>query len=167
MRPPSALALILATLILATGCHTTHHQGLRPIRTCDTPSIWPLPNPGPITSPFGSRRDTPTGQIRQHNGLDISAPKHTPVLATADGLVTFAGHNQDYGRIVKLLHARNIETWYAHLDKITVKQGRRVRRADPIGTVGCSGNATGPHLHYEIRLHGIPTNPAPYLPPPP
>lgn len=167
MRLPITVTLILAALALATGCRTTHNQGLRPVRASDTPSIWPVRNPGPITSQFGPRCDSTTGQTHQHNGLDISVPKHTPVFATADGIVTFAGPNQGYGLIVKLLHARNIETWYAHLDKIYVKQGRRVRQADPIGTTGCSGNATGPHLHYEIRLRGTPTNPAPYLPPQP
>jgi murein DD-endopeptidase MepM/ murein hydrolase activator NlpD len=89
----------------------------------------------------------------------------TPVVATADGAVVYAGRNEGgYGRIVKIEHGRGLETWYGHLHAIGVKMGKWVKRGDRIGKLGQSGRTTGPNLHYEVHINGKPVNPAKYLP---
>jgi murein DD-endopeptidase MepM/ murein hydrolase activator NlpD len=123
------------------------------------PHGWPVPEDlAAVTSLFGVAR----GGSR-HEGLDLSAPKGTRVRATADGVVSFAGRSGDFGRLVVIDHGDGYQTRYAHLKSIEVKTGKRVQRGAAIGTVGKSGNATGYHLHYEVRLHGSAVNPAPYL----
>jgi murein DD-endopeptidase MepM/ murein hydrolase activator NlpD len=123
------------------------------------PHGWPVPEDvATVTSVFGVAR----GGSR-HEGLDLSAPKGTRVRATADGVVSFAGRSGDFGRLVVIDHGDGYQTRYAHLKNIEVKEGKRVMRGTTIGTIGKSGNATGYHLHYEVRLHGSAVNPAPYL----
>lgn len=125
------------------------------------PSMWPVAHPArAVTSEFGAQR--PGG--RRHKGLDISAPKGTPVMATAGGVGAFNGRERGYGKIVKIAHPNGIQTWYAHLSASKLKRGKKVRRGQVIGKVGMTGNATGPHLHYEVRVNGVPRNPRPYLP---
>lgn len=100
---------------------------------------------------------------RMHEGVDMAGPVGTPIQATADGEVTFAGWSSGYGRLVKIRHANGIETRYAHLNAIGVEVGERVSRGDRIGDMGNSGRSTGPHLHYEIRVGGEPLNPMTYI----
>jgi len=110
------------------------------------------------TSNFGVDR----GRSR-HEGIDLSAPAGTRVVATADGVVSTAERWGDFGRVVVIDHGAGWQTRYAHLKSIKVKKGKRVERGAVVGTVGKSGNATGYHLHYEIRHHGAPVDPRPYL----
>lgn len=100
---------------------------------------------------------------RMHNGTDFAAPIGTPIVAPADGVVTFAGWSSGYGRLVKIQHAFGIETRYAHQNQIRVEVGQRVSRGDRIGDIGNSGRSTGPHLHYEVRVGGRPVNPMIYI----
>ena len=140
------------------GCATTPRHATARATTHDTPSIWPLASgQGQITQWFGAQRG-------RHTGMDIAAPKGTPVIATANGVVHFAGRDKAYGGIVRIAHARSVETWYAHLQSIEVKKGRNVKQGQVIGKVGASGRATGPHLHYGVRVKGAPVDPRRYLP---
>jgi murein DD-endopeptidase MepM/ murein hydrolase activator NlpD len=116
-----------------------------------------------FTSEFGFRRDPKTGGRRMHNGVDFAGPMGTPLYATADGVVTHAGWQSGYGRLVKIKHDFGIETRYAHLSKLAVKVGQRVSRGDRIGDMGASGRVTGVHLHYEVRVGGKAVNPMTYI----
>lgn len=109
------------------------------------------------TSGFGPRWG------RMHEGVDMAAPPGTPIYATADGVVTFAGWQSGYGRIIKVQHEFGIETRYPHLNAIRVEVGQRVSRGERIGDMGSSGRSTGSHLHYEIRVNGEAINPMIYL----
>lgn len=115
------------------------------------------------TSSFGYRRDPKTGGRRMHNGTDMAGPLGTPIVAPGDGVVTFAGTQSGFGRLVKIRHAQGFETYYAHLHRINVKSGQKVSRGDKIGGMGNSGRSTGVHLHYEIRLGGTPLNARNYM----
>ena len=115
------------------------------------------------TSGFGYRRDPKTGGRRLHKGADMAGARGTAIVATGDGVVSFAGRQSGYGRLIKIRHAQGFETFYAHLNKIRVKKGQRVSRGDRIGDMGNSGRSTGPHLHYEIRVGGRPVNPMIYI----
>jgi murein DD-endopeptidase MepM/ murein hydrolase activator NlpD len=126
------------------------------------PSLWPVQ--GRITSSFGEVRYSPSsGGTRPHMGIDISAPTGTPIVAPADGIVLSAGREAEYGLRVLVDHGHGFNTMYGHLNEIRVKPGDRVKRGQILGTVGTTGNTTGPHLHYEVRIHGRPTNPFSYL----
>ncbi|WP_037309832.1 M23 family metallopeptidase [Ruegeria halocynthiae] len=116
-----------------------------------------------FTSGFGSRRDPKTGGRRMHNGADFAGAHGTDILATADGVVTHAGWQSGFGRLVKIKHAFGIETLYAHNTKIRVKVGQRVSRGDHIADMGSTGRSTGTHLHYEVRANGKPVNPMTYI----
>ncbi|MCV6584611.1 MAG: DUF5930 domain-containing protein [Marinibacterium sp.] len=115
------------------------------------------------TSGFGFRRDPKTGGRRMHNGQDFAGPHGTDIFATADGVVTFAGWQSGYGKLVKIQHAYGIETRYAHATRILVKKGQRVSRGQHIADMGSTGRSTGTHLHYEIRVNGRPVNPMTYI----
>ncbi|MCB2225189.1 MAG: M23 family metallopeptidase [Desulfarculaceae bacterium] len=126
-----------------------------------TPSIWPVR--GWVTSGYG-RRISPFSKTSQfHAGLDISTRRGTPIVAPAPGVVTFAGREGGFGRMLAINHGHGIVTRYAHLNKIKVKAGQKVARGDAIATVGSTGRSTGPHLHYEVLLSGVPTNPMYYI----
>ena len=125
------------------------------------PSIWPTE--GTVTSDFGPRFSPFTGQVQQHNGLDISARVGTPIYAPARGTVMSAGNDGAYGISLDINHGGGISTKYAHMQKFTVKPGQTVERGDLIGYVGRTGRVTGPHLHYEVRLNGLATNPYAYI----
>ncbi len=116
-----------------------------------------------FTSGFGGRRDPKTGGWRKHNGTDMAGPRGTKIVVTADGIVTFAGRQSGYGRLVKVKHRQGFETYYAHLNSINVKTGQKVSRGDKIGAMGNSGRSTGVHLHYEIRKNGNPVNAIKYI----
>jgi murein DD-endopeptidase MepM/ murein hydrolase activator NlpD len=114
---------------------------------------------GRVTSGFGMRLHPILGYSRLHRGVDFGAPTGTPVLAAADGVVTFAAWGGGYGRVVKLAHAQGLATAYAHLSTMAVRPGQRVRQGQVIGLVGSSGLSTGPHLHYEVYQNGRPVDP--------
>lgn len=122
-----------------------------------TPSIWPAH--GWLTSRTGSRVDPITGGPDTHPGLDISADRGTPIYATADGEVKTASYQGAYGNLVVLDHGFGLETRYGHMSAFNAKVGTRVKRGDLIGRVGSTGRATGPHLHYEVRVNGRVLNP--------
>jgi murein DD-endopeptidase MepM/ murein hydrolase activator NlpD len=127
----------------------------------DAPSLWPLE--GRIGSSFGERQDPINGEGAFHSGIDIDAPIGTPVRAAADGEVIEADMGNGYGRQVRLDHGHDVVTVYAHLSAMAVVPGQHVTRGQVIGYVGESGRVTGPNLHYEVRVHGVPVNPYKYL----
>ena len=121
------------------------------------PFALPVKNAYRRSSAFGPRGG------RMHEGVDMAAPTGTPLYATADGLVTFAGRKNGYGLIVIIQHDFGFETRYAHQSKLRVKTGQRVSRGDRIGDMGSTGHSTGPHVHYEVRLNGTPVNPMKFI----
>jgi murein DD-endopeptidase MepM/ murein hydrolase activator NlpD len=127
-----------------------------------TPSIWPIK--GWITSGFGKRASPLTGEPGRHMGVDIANEVNTPIRATADGIVTFAGWETGYGRLVAIEHGYGYSTRYGHCARIEIKVGDEVKRGQIIGYVGSTGRSTGSHCHYEVRIHGIPVDPEKYLP---
>ncbi len=126
-----------------------------------TPSIWPVR--GWVTSEFGTRVSPFHEGMKFHQGIDIAAPVGTLIRASADGIVSYAGWERGYGNLVIVNHGYGISTRYAHCAEILVKKGDRVKRGQVIATVGATGRATGPHLHYEVRLKGVPVNPRKYI----
>jgi murein DD-endopeptidase MepM/ murein hydrolase activator NlpD len=127
----------------------------------DAPSLWPVE--GRVGSSFGAREDPINGEGAFHAGIDIDAPYGTPVRAAADGEVTGMQMGAGYGRQVVLDHSHGVMTVYGHLSAIAVFPGQHVTRGQVIGYVGQTGRATGPHLHYEVRVHNVPVNPHKYL----
>ncbi|AHD09339.1 M23 family metallopeptidase [Phaeobacter gallaeciensis] len=115
------------------------------------------------SSGFGYRRDPKTGGRRLHKGSDFAGRTGTDIFATADGVVTHAGWQSGYGKLVTIQHAFGIETKYAHNSNIRVKVGQRVSRGDHISDMGNTGRSTGTHLHYEVRVNGNPVNPMIYI----
>jgi murein DD-endopeptidase MepM/ murein hydrolase activator NlpD len=126
-----------------------------------TPSIRPVR--GWISSPFGYRNSPFTGRREFHHGIDIVNRPGTPVLATADGRVVFAGYNGGYGRMVVIDHGFGVKTKYGHLASHVVSVGDEVVRGQEIGTLGNSGRSTGPHLHYEVVVNDQAVNPLAYI----
>ncbi len=126
-----------------------------------TPSIWPTR--GWISSRFGYRISPFTNKKEFHRGLDICTRIGSPIVAPADGIVSRVGKDYGYGNIVTLSHNQGLKTRYAHLKKILVKKGQAVKRGQKIGLVGKTGRTTGPHLHYEVHLNGVPVNPLQYI----
>ena len=96
---------------------------------------------------------------RMHTGVDIAAPRGTPIRAAAKGMVVYAGWRGGYGKCVIIDHGSGVATLYAHMSRISVSRGQIVNRGAVIGTVGSTGLATGPHLHFEVRKFGRPVNP--------
>jgi len=127
----------------------------------DAPSMWPIE--GPVASSFGEREDPFKGEGAFHSGIDIDAPYGTPVRAAGDGDVLDESMGAGYGKQVVLDHGHDLLTVYGHLSGIAVVPGQHVIRGQVIGYVGQSGRATGPHLHYEVRVHNVPVNPHKYL----
>ncbi len=127
----------------------------------DAPSMWPIE--GRVGSSFGEREDPFNGEGKFHSGIDIEAPYGTPVRAAADGDAISESMGAGYGREVVLNHGHDVMTVYGHLSAIAVVPGQHVTRGEVIGYVGQSGRATGPHLHYEVRVHNVPVNPHKYL----
>ncbi len=125
------------------------------------PSLWPVD--GLLRSSFGGRSDPFSGEGAFHTGVDLTAPSGTPVHATADGVVESAGWAGAYGKLVVVDHGNGLETYYAHLSECLAIPGQEVRRGQVIALSGGTGRATGPHMHYEVRLHGTPVNPYKYL----
>jgi murein DD-endopeptidase MepM/ murein hydrolase activator NlpD len=127
----------------------------------DAPSMWPVE--GRVASSFGEREDPINGEGAFHTGVDIDAPYGTPVRAAGDGDVAGAQMEAGYGREVVLDHGHGVSTLYGHLSAFAVMAGQHVTRGQIIGYVGESGRATGPHVHYEVRVRNVPVNPHKYL----
>ncbi len=126
-----------------------------------TPSVFPIS--GRISSGFGYRK-SPFNDLREfHKGLDISAPSGTPIIATAAGIVTFSGTKGFWGNLIVIDHGHGVVTQYAHAKKLLKKRGDAVKRNEVIALVGSTGRSTGPHVHYEVHLNGIPVNPKKYV----
>jgi murein DD-endopeptidase MepM/ murein hydrolase activator NlpD len=130
-----------------------------------TPAIRPLSKDAKlwITSKFGHRISPFTGRREFHKGYDISAKEGTPIMATADGVVTFVGNKGLLGEVISIDHGHGYVTVYGHCQKFLKKAGQKVKRWEPIALVGNSGRSTGPHVHYEVQLNGIPVNPEKYI----
>jgi murein DD-endopeptidase MepM/ murein hydrolase activator NlpD len=127
-----------------------------------TPTQWPIE--GRLMSGFAQRTDPFSGEGAFHKGVDISAPTGTPVHCAAEGVVILAEPvSGGYGRLVIVDHGGGIQTYYAHLSKISVHTGQEIHRGELVGAVGSSGRTTAPHLHYEVRIDGTPRNPIRYL----
>jgi len=126
-----------------------------------TPSLWPVQ--GWVTSGFGFRANPFTGLTQMHEGMDISNRIGTLVVAPADGIISDIGSDWAHGKILVISHGFGMMTRYSHLNKVLVRVGQKVKRGDKIAEVGMSGKTTGPHLHYEVRLNGIPVNPMRYI----
>jgi murein DD-endopeptidase MepM/ murein hydrolase activator NlpD len=126
-----------------------------------TPAIRPAT--GWTTSRFGYRTSPFTGRREFHKGFDIANKKGTPIIATANGTVTFAGLKGSLGNCVVVDHGHGMVTRYAHTEKMLVKPKDKVKRGDTIALVGNSGRSTGNHVHYEVHLNGIPINPEKYI----
>jgi Peptidase family M23 len=131
-------------------------------RLASTPSI--MPAQGYISSGFTRSRLNPILNItRPHEGIDIAAPVGTPIRATANGVVTFVGWDGEYGLLVEIDHGHGFSTRYAHASRIVVKEGQYVSRGQKIAEVGETGLAVGPHVHYEVRVNGVPQDPEHYI----
>jgi murein DD-endopeptidase MepM/ murein hydrolase activator NlpD len=144
----------------ANFSHIFHHYAHQ-FQSHVQPSLWPVS--GVLRSSFGSRTDPISGEGAFHSGVDLSAATGTPVHVTADGVVQFVGGNGRYGRLVVVDHGGGLQTYYAHLSQYMVVTGQEVRRNEVIALSGGTGRVTGPHLHYEVRVHGTPVNPYKYL----
>ncbi|MDP3972202.1 MAG: M23 family metallopeptidase, partial [Candidatus Nanopelagicales bacterium] len=124
--------------------------------------VMPLPKGSyRLSATFGQAG--PMWSSGYHTGQDFSASQGTPVLAAADGVVVFAGSGGRYGSLIEIAHSDGVQTWYAHLSEIRVRVGSRVVAGSNVGAVGSTGNSTGPHLHFEVRLAGQAVDPMPWL----
>jgi murein DD-endopeptidase MepM/ murein hydrolase activator NlpD len=126
------------------------------------PTLMPIDGAG-MTSNFGYRIDPFTGSNTMHDGVDFSASTGTPILASASGKVVKAESEAGYGNVVDVDHGNGLVTRYAHASKILVKEGDLVVRGQSLAEVGSTGRSTAPHLHFEVRLNGVPQNPAKFL----
>ncbi len=130
--------------------------------TVSIPSRMPLDNAA-LTSDYGMRTHPVLGGRRAHSGVDLAATTGTPIYATADGIVSKAGRFSSYGLYVSIEHGAQLQTRFAHMSRVAVANGARVKKGDIIGYVGSTGRSTGPHLHYEVRIAGKAVNPIPYM----
>lgn len=126
-----------------------------------TPSIWPVK--GWVTSGFGNRKSPFTGKKEFHPGLDIATKSGTPVVAPADGVVSFSGTKSGFGKVLVIDHGYGYTTFYGHCSALKKKVGEKVKRGDVVVLVGSTGRSTGPHLHYEVRVNGVAANPMTYI----
>lgn len=126
-----------------------------------TPSLHPTR--GWVSSAFGYRVSPFTGRREFHKGLDIATREGTPIIAPADGVVTYCGKKWLMGNMVSIDHGYGMTTRYGHLKEILKKKGEKVKRGETIALVGNTGRSTGPHVHYEVRLNGVPVNPMHYI----
>lgn len=130
-----------------------------------TPAICPISRgvKSWVTSRFGYRKSPFTGRREFHKAFDIAARQGTPIIATADGVVTFSGKKGLYGNVIVIDHGHGMVTRFGHCSKLLKKRGEKVQRWETIALMGNTGRSTGPHVHYEVRLNGIPVNPEKYM----
>jgi murein DD-endopeptidase MepM/ murein hydrolase activator NlpD len=158
---PSEIPPRVARLVEAGDRIFRDYQGLAAFMAA-TPGGWP--SRGWVTSEFGERISPYTGEVgTNHPGVDIANKTGTPVVATADGLVIHAGWTSGYGKLVEVVHGYGYATTYGHCSRLRVASGQRVTKGDILGYMGSTGNATGPHCHYEVRLYGVPVNPRTFM----
>ncbi len=130
--------------------------------TVSIPSRMPVDG-ARLSSGYGMRNHPVLRRRRAHKGVDLAAPTGTPIYATADGIVGRADWFSSYGLYISIDHGADLETRYAHMSRLAVAAGDRVKKGDVIGYVGSTGRSTGPHLHYEVRVDGVAVNPIPYM----
>ena len=135
-------------------------EGQRNLLAC-TPTIRPAK--GWMTSQFGYRISPFTGRKELHRGLDIANSEGSQIIAPADGIIKFAGRKAMLGKTIDIDHGHGVVTRYGHLQEIFKKRGESVKRGDIIAEMGNTGRSTGPHLHYEVHLNGVPVNPVKYI----
>ena len=150
------LAVVLLTFLLLGHTPPVLATTSSSVQSEQPNLIWPVE--GSVTSRFGQRR-----LFHRHRGVDIKAPKGTPVRAAAAGVVVFSGRQSSYGRVVKIRHPNGLSTTYAHNSANFVKVGERVKAGALIGAVGRTGRATTNHLHFEVRQQGVARDPLPLL----
>ncbi len=126
------------------------------------PSAWPVPG-GRITSNFGMRLHPISGTFQMHKGVDICAERGTAIRATAPGAAIFAGRRSGYGNTLIIDHGYGITTLYGHCQKLLVGRGEEIKKGQKVALVGSTGRSTGPHLHFEVRVKGVPVDPLQYL----
>ncbi len=148
---------LLAYALLAAAVAATASTPAQAAYRCPITPTW-----GRLSAAYGDRKPVGGGTNR-HWGIDITAPRGMPVLATMDGTVRYAGRFSSYGVVVYLEHSGGWSSLYAHLERVAVRPGQRVRCGQTVGFVGSTGRSTGPHLHFELRYRGYPVNPLPYL----
>ena len=125
-------------------------------------SGWPVRS-GYITSTFGFRKDPYRGRSAFHKGIDFAGSLGSPVVAVAEGVVTFSGRQNGYGNMVEVRHKDGLVTRYGHCQKLLVSEGATIARGQTIATLGSTGRSTGPHVHFEVLVNGKQVNPMPYL----
>jgi murein DD-endopeptidase MepM/ murein hydrolase activator NlpD len=151
-------------LALHDSVHTLRTRVLADSAQVDSAPDMIMPVSGRITSKFSRSRLHPLLQIfRPHEGIDLSAPAGTRIVAPAPATVTFVGWRLGDGLTIELAHNGGVTTLYGHCRSTLVHVGEKVRSGDPIGTVGSSGLSTGPHVHFEVQVHGTPIDPLRYL----
>lgn len=126
-----------------------------------TPSIKPAR--GWFTSKFGYRIDPFNGKAIMHAGIDVAGPPGSPVYAPADGVISYVGFEEGYGKLVSIDHGYGVITRFGHNSRVFAVVGQKVKRRDVIAAVGSTGHSTGPHVHYEVRVHGVPVDPMNYI----
>jgi murein DD-endopeptidase MepM/ murein hydrolase activator NlpD len=154
-------ALTGATMVGLTMGLTRNATTADWFKANSAPNLWPVE--GQVTGSFGERIDPFNGEGAFHSGVDIGSNYGTPIIAPADGVVTFTDQLGGYGKAIMIDHGHGISTRYGHLSGFAVTAGQSVHRGDVIGFVGASGRSTGPHLHYEVRINDTPVNPYKYL----
>jgi murein DD-endopeptidase MepM/ murein hydrolase activator NlpD len=154
-------ALTGATMVGLTLGLTRNATTADWFRANAAPNLWPVE--GQVTGSFGERIDPFNGEGAFHSGVDIGSSYGHPIVAPADGVVTFTSQLGGYGKAIMIDHGNGISTRYGHLSGFAVTAGQAVHRGDVIGYVGASGRSTGPHLHYEVRINDTPVNPYKYL----
>jgi len=122
-----------------------------------------MPVSGWVTSDFGIRKHPLSGSYKMHYGIDIASPVGTPVKAPANGTVVFADYRGGYGNMVVIDHGFGISTLYGHASQLFVKKGEKIKKGDPVAAIGSTGASTGPHLHYEIHVDGVPSDPMAFI----
>jgi murein DD-endopeptidase MepM/ murein hydrolase activator NlpD len=153
-----------AVLSLHDSVHVLRTRVLADAAQIDSAPDMIMPVPGRVTSGFSRSRLHPLLQIfRPHEGIDLSAPAGTKIVAPASGTVSFVGWRLGDGLTIELAHNGGVTTLYGHCRTTLVHVGQHMRSGDPIGTVGSSGLATGPHVHFEVLLRGTPIDPLRYL----
>ena len=158
------LDTIVASLQTAEADLTSVVGELESLRALDRalPSAWPAA--GTFTSGFGWRRSPFNRRWKFHSGIDIANDRGTPIRAPSPGMVVKSEYNSGYGRMIELDHGFGIHTIYAHCQSLRVRQGEYVEQGELLGTIGTTGQSTGPHLHFEVRLEGHAVDPMDYLP---